>query len=293
MAKQNGSLVKYQPYTLEEAEADKKEIDQAGGSNVFAKVVVGKNKYRVLPPPPGAKRPDGKPATWRRVTHVHYVDVPGVGRAQIVCPRLEAKRACVLCAEEKRIFQHSDKLEAEGKLVAAEADRKRAKKLRAKRRAYANVIDRNHPENGPMVLGMSSTVEDGLVKIRQDEDEGGDFTNPGPDGFDVLVMREGTGEFDTRYEVKRSKNNSPLHEDAEQASAWIANQHNLERYCRVHSDEDIEKILRGEKPGGDDDERPRGKSKPQRTIADDIEDAEVVKDDEDAGDEGDETVTID
>lgn len=267
-AKQTEEIVKYAPYTLEDAEEDKRDIENTGGTNIFAKLKEGKNKFRFLPPLPGRK--------WRRVTFVHYIDIPGGDRASIVCPRIEAKRACVICEKEKHLWEHSDELESKGKVAAAEADRKVAKKLRAKRRAYANVIDRNNPESGPMVLGFGTMIEESLVELRKDEEEGGDFTNPGPEGFDIIINRSGTGQFDTKYETKRSKVECALAEDVQQLNTWIKNQHNLERFCKVMSDSDIAKVLRGEKPGDDDeDEAPRKPNSQQRTVQSAVDDAEI------------------
>ena len=103
--------------------------------------------------------------------------------------------------------------------------RKKAKKIKAKRRCYANVIDRANPENGPLVVGFGQTVEEALVEMRKDEEDGGNFLHP-VDGFDIKIARKGTTQFDTEYEVIKSTE-CPLSEDVAQVNEWIKGQHNL------------------------------------------------------------------
>ncbi len=254
MAKTSESLVAYGDFTLEDAEADTKDMEQGGGGNIFVKFKVGKTKLRFIPPLPERK--------WRRVTYVHYVDIPGGDRAIIVCPRYEKKERCILCEMEKQLWERTDANEAKNKLGPAEADRKKAKKIKAKRRCYANVIDRANPENGPMVVGFGQTVEEALVEMRKDEEDGGNFLHP-VDGFDIKIARKGTTQLDTEYEVIKSTE-CPLSEDVAQVNEWIKGQHNLERFCKTYSNKDIEKILKGEKPGDDDDDDDEDKPAPKK-----------------------------
>lgn len=221
------SLQKYGGFDLDEAAEDEKELAASGGANAFLKLNPGKTKVRFIPPLPGKK--------WRRVSHVHYVDIPGAGRASFPCPKLEAKRACRLCSQAQKLLATGN-----------EIDEKKGKKLLPQRRCYATVVDRNDPESGARILAFGRTIEQQLIEIRKDEDEGGDFVNP-IDGIDITIIRKGTGALDTRYTVRPGKR-QPLDEDAAAMNELIATQPNLEKWCRVPSDEEIDAILKGEDP---------------------------------------------
>lgn len=288
------SLVKYQPFTIDQAEEQHGKAEAAGGGNKFAEIKEGKNKYRFLPALAGK--------TWCVAAMVHYVDLPGDKRANFNCPRTVGRR-CVMCERSEQLFAEADSLEAKGKVGAAEKTRDEAKGMRAKRRVYANVIDRSCPQNGPLVLGFGGgvyrgpvkSVEETILAIRRDREDGGDFTDPGPNGFDIVIEREGTG-MRSRYTVKRARHDSPLSEDAAEANAWIANQNALERFCRVLSDKEIEAKLRGE-DSDDEDDRPQrrngGQQARRSTVEDDaVKDAEVVDVDDDAP-KGDQEIEID
>lgn len=291
------SLVKYEPFSIEKAEEQHATAESSGGGNKFAELKEGKNKYRFLPALAGK--------TWCVAVMVHYVDLPGNKRKSINCPRTVGRR-CVICERVEQLFASADAQEAKGKIGAAEKDRDEAKAMRAKRRCYANVVDRNAPQNGPMVLGFSGgvyrgpvkSIEESLLAIRKDREDGGDFTDPGPEGFDIVIEREGTGARDTRYTVKRARHESPLSEDAAETNAWIKNQNALERFCRVLTDKEIEATLRGEDVDDEDEDKPRRGAEPQRaakrsTVEDDaIKDAEIEADD-DGAPQGDEEIEID
>ena len=238
------SVAKYGGFDLEEAEAAAKELKEGGGGGqAFLKLDVGKTRIRWIPPLPGKK--------WRRVVNVHYVDIPGAGRASFNCPRLEAKRACRLCSQAQKLMATGN-----------EAHEKKGKKLLPQRRCYAAVINRSAPEQGPIIFAFGRMVEQQLIELRQDNDEGGDFVDP-IEGFDISITRTGTGQFDTRYVVRAGKR-VPLTEDTEQMHEWIEGQPNLEKWCKVLSDEEIDAILRGEDPrdakrrrDDDDEDEPR------------------------------------
>jgi hypothetical protein len=141
-------------------------------------------------------------------------------------------------------------------------------------------------------------IEDQFIEIRQDEDDGGNFSHP-VQGFDLKISRKGEGQNDTEYKVTASGTRpSPLSADADQMEDWISNQPDLSRFLRVLSDEAIERKLNGEEGGRDsDDETPRSrrdnavdasgaktgrssaKAKPSRTVDTEIEDADIVIED--------------
>ncbi len=253
------SVVKYGGFDLDEADEAEKELKASGTGNAFLKLEVGKTRIRFIPPLPGKK--------WRRATAVHYVDVPGAGRVSFVCPRIEAKQPCIVCKKSQQLLATGN-----------EVDEKKGKKIAAQRRCFASVIDRGDPEAGPRILAFSRTIEEQLIEIRKDTEDGGDFVDP-INGVDIVILRTGTGQFDTRYKVQAGKQ-VPISTDAKQMNEWISTQPNLDKYARVQSAEDIAALLRGEKPeprgGGqkpdpdeDEDDVPAAKAKPKgKRVAD-------------------------
>lgn len=263
MAKdKSSSLVKYEDYTIEDAQHDAEDIAASRGSKTLVKLKQGKNRVRFIPALPGK--------SWKRVTYEHWVSVPGLGDVRFTCPLFEAKKKCRACDMEKKLLGS-----------AKEADQARAKRFKAGRRVYANVIMRDNEAQGPVVLPFGIQVEKALTELRADEDIGGNFIHP-VEGFDILILKSGEG-METRYAVHPADKgrSCPLHDDGKTTNEWIASQHDLEKLVKVYTDEDIEKILNGEKPaawggGGRDSGKPKGKS-----VVDEIdEDEETDEDDE-------------
>lgn len=294
MAK-GSSLVKYGDFSEEDAAEEAQELDKSGGSKVVLKLEPGKKVLRFIPPPPGKK--------WKRVVYVHYIDVPGVGRVSFNCPRHESKKYCIACEREQRL-----------RATGNERDEKKAMSIMAKRQCFANVIDRADEAFGPHVLRFGKMIEKQLIELRQDEDMGGNFIDP-VKGIDVAIITKGS-KMSTEYKVVAANKAKllPLADDVTQMNAWIEGQHNLEKYAKILSADDIEKLLKGEKierrDSSDDeeeDERPARSSKrdsddeetdeedaaprrpaaskpakkPKRTVDEEIEDIVIVDDDDD------------
>jgi hypothetical protein len=249
---ENTNLVKYGSYELDDAEHDKAEL--AGGGNKHAKIKVGENVFRFLPPLPGKKV--------FKITSRHAVTPPGGDTVYFDCPRRVANRPCPICEKANQLANSGNPLDAE-----------RAKGLWPSRRVYANVIDRSDEDAGPKVLPLTKTSHEELIALREDPDCGGDFTNP-VTGYDIKITREGTGKKDTRYKV-RPRKVSPLGTDA-QINAWIEAQHNLDAEITIMTPEEIKAKLSGEddapaakQPGrgrvvdADEPRQPKG-----RTVAD-------------------------
>lgn len=214
------NIVKWGSYDAETAQEEKSQMDSS--STEFFKVKVGKSVVRFLPPPLGKKSPF-------RVVWTHYINLPGSkDPISFACPMREANRSCPVCQK------------AEGfKRSGNDADFKKALDLFPKRRVYANIVDREHPEKGVQVFGFGKTIHEALAKIRADEDAGGDFTNPDT-GFDIIVEREGTGKNDTNYTVMAARKQSKLGD-----YELISQQHDLERFAKVLSEEEILTKLSG------------------------------------------------
>lgn len=261
MSKKQTSLVKYGDFTAEEAEEEEKQLKDARGPSVFMDMKQpGKYRLRFLPPINDKK--------WKRVTAVHYIDIPGGDRVSFVCPKMEKNAKCRVCNTALKYLESDNQI-----------DQQKGKNLSAKRRVMANVIDRNNEDEGPKIFAFGIMVEKQLIELRKDAEVGGNFVDP-INGFDVVIVRSGTGARDTEYKVHKGKE-KPLTDDAKQMKEWIEGQHNLDRRVKVYGDEDIERILNGEKPLGDDtDEEEEKPAKKARSIDQEIDDEDDELDDE-------------
>lgn len=215
------SLVKYGTFDLAELEKQNSKIENtgsSGGAN-FTKLVEGRNRLRFLPPLAGEKTPF-------KVVSEHYITAKNGQGVSFACPRAE-QMPCPACDEFFRLKKSSNPLDQED-----------AYKYRVRTKVYANVIDRNKPD-GVKILTFPKTVWSGLMRIAKDSEEGGDFTNPTDEGFDIIITREGTGKLDTTYAVNAARSASPLAEDATQIDEIINSQYDLEKYTRIPSLDEV------------------------------------------------------
>lgn len=187
------NIVKYAGLTVEALDQADQQVDAIAGGD-FESIEVGENVFRFLPVPEGKGQAI-------RVTAMHYIDaIPGMNRIIVfACPRVELKAPCIACAKSEELMKTGNPL-----------DRERAYRISAQLRVYANVINRKKPEAGPRVLAFGKMIWEALKAIRKNPRMGGDFTDPSQNGFDIVIMREGTGMNDTRYTCTPDRNNSPL-----------------------------------------------------------------------------------
>lgn len=263
MAKPAGtSLVKYAEYDDNEAAEDAKEAASGSGGKVL-KFKVGKTTMRPVPSLPGKRL--------KLMTHQHAVDVPGVGTVFLNCAKLMRKQECAVCKVEAKLMATKNS-----------KDEARARKLRARPRFYMNVIVRGEEELGVRVAVFGKQINDQLVEIRQDVDEGGNYAHP-VTGFDLIVRRKGTGQNDTEYTVTASKTRPKvLHEDATVMNEWIEGQNDLERYARVFTLSQQEAKLRGEDiDDEEDDEEKKPTKRASKSVDEDVDDGVLVADDDD------------
>lgn len=269
-----GALVNYGSYEEEAAEQEKEDLASSGAE--FMKLKVGRNTVRVLPPPPGKRSP------FRQV-YQHFIEMPG-GAKSVICARLEAKKPCAVC-------QQVDKLR-QSKL---DVDQKAANDLYARRRVFANVIDRSAPDAGPKVLGFGKQVHEQLVALRTDPDAGGDYCHP-EHGFDIIIERTGTGKNDTKYTVFPSRKQSPLAKTVDKMQEWIDTQSNLDAFAKLPPIEEVRALLAGDEAAEEEEEEekprrpapkaaakaaPAAAGKKRRTAEDDVIDVEAEEVDED------------
>ena len=224
VAEAGGEIVQWGGVDLSAAREQAEEVGASDGGE-FLKLSVGKNVVRFLPPVAGAK-------TCFVIVHEHYIDVPGAkGPVVSACPRMMAKQPCVVCSRVAELNGSGNP-----------ADRDAAYRMRAQKRIYSNVIDRKRPEMGPVILGYGKQIFDQLMGILEDEDAGGDFTNPTDGGCDIVIERVGTSKDDTKYTVRCSRKNSALGD-----MAWIGQQQDiLAKVGQAKATEDLQKYLRGE-----------------------------------------------
>jgi hypothetical protein len=219
------NLTKYGEWGDDAAKQDA--AASTAGSKAFLKLVEGDNVMRFLPPKIGRPSPFA-------VTYSHYVELPTGDKVSFNCPRMMAKRSCIVCAK-------GDQLRSS----RSAADQKAGKRLFPRLRVYANVIDRNAEEKGVQILAFGKGVMEDLTGIRQNPRKGGNFTHP-ETGRDIIIGRKGTGQFDTEYDVAPDIQASPLHHDPGQADEWLEMAYDLDQFLTVLSDEEIRAKVRGE-----------------------------------------------
>ena len=224
----NTNLMNYGKYS---PEAAKQEQSQLASGGKFMKLKEGKNVVRFMPPMQGRNTPFV-------VVHEHTFKVPGTDETvSFTCPRVMARRSCPSCMEGDRRSKSGDR-----------ADYESAKGFFPRGRVYAAVIDREHPEAGPQVLGMPKTLHTQLVELLNDAADGGDFTDPTEDGVDVIIQRVGT-QLDTKYSVRTAKKASPLapnasgQQDVALANEWLAAVPDLESRKRVLTDDELRALF--------------------------------------------------
>lgn len=221
------NLVKYQKWEPETVEEERKALDASGSE--FMKLKVGKNIVRFMPPRLGTRTP--LVLVWQ-----HYIEVPGEERPIVfACPRMMLKpaRLCAVCTKADELMASQN-----------QADRDLGFKMKHKQRVFANVIDRTNPEAGPRVLGFGKTIYDELLALRENEDIGGDYTDPGDDGFDIVITRKGTSRTDTEYSVGPHMENRQVKTSSIGDESWLELMHDLSKYARVPSVEELAKMLK-------------------------------------------------
>jgi len=221
-------LQKWGDYDLDTAAEEQEQLDKEGSAG-FMKLTVGKNVVRILPPAAGKKTPF-------QVVYQHYVDLPDGGRYSFACPRMMAKEHCPVCNEAAGLARSKNS-----------EDSKRARDLMPKRRVFAVVLNRKDESAGPQILGFGKQIHEALIQLRRDEDMGGNYTHP-IKGIDVIIDRQGTGKFDTKYTVNLARKPRPIVDDAALLDELRLQMPDLSMLARVPSAEEITAKMNGEEP---------------------------------------------
>jgi hypothetical protein len=206
------NLVRYSGFSAEEFEKETERVKSLSGA-AFMRWAEGENVVRLLPSPAAAGRAP------MRTTNQHFVkNVPGLPNKvfSFACPRTELRQPCLVCAKVEALTRSNNPL-----------DKKLAEDIAAKPITYVNLIDRNAEDLGPRTIGLTGGQLKQLKAIRINPRLGGDFFNPNDDGFDLIVLREGSG-LQTKYTIAADRNRSPLSRDVDQINDWIENQPDLE-----------------------------------------------------------------
>lgn len=217
--------LKFNDYEMEVAQAELAEAEASGGAG-FWKPEKGTNVVRIIPATGTMKSP-------LRVTYQHSFNLPDGSFRSVICAKMEAKKPCVVCQRVDELRQSQSK-----------DDQEVAKKLWAKRRVFANIIDRNKEEDGPKVWGFGKQIHEQLMALRTDTKGGGNYAHP-VTGFDIIIKRKGEG-LTTEYTVLPDRETTPLGPSDEVMQEWIDTQHNLNNFVRLTGDEEIYGYLDGE-----------------------------------------------
>lgn len=253
------NLAKYEKWAPEQIEEEQQALEL---ESEFVKIKVGRTVMRILPPRPGSRSPFTK-------VYQHYLDVPGLqSSVSFACPRLNGNaRPCMVCTK-------ADQLRATGN----PKDYAMAGDIRASKRVYANVILRAFEEAGPRIYAFGKGIHEDLMSFAHDP-EYGDFSDPGPEGYDIVIDRKGTGKNDTKYKLKAARNCTPLSGDPQLMENWLTMMHDLSRFKALKSDEELEELLGGWL-GVSGHKKARSTGGSSRRAADDVMEAEFVDDDE-------------
>jgi hypothetical protein len=246
------NIAKYAAYDMGATEEEEEKLNESGGGAFMKMAREGTYTVRFLPPPVGRNSPFV-------MVHQHFVEKDDGSKAVFGCPRMMNKPAefCPVC-------ERADKMKASGD----KADFEAAKKLFPSFRVFANVINRDDEELGVQILGFGKMIHKELIALRRDTKEGGDFTNPEEDGFDILITRKGLTMTNTKYSVRPARNSTPLGN-----MEWIESQPDLSRYATPKTAEEIYSELgwRQEVRGTTVSRKPVEKAAKPRRATDDMD----------------------
>ena len=262
MAKQT-NLIAYGSYTAKDIQKDRADISRAKGTGEFHKLTPGKHVLRILPAQAGLK-----PFV---IVAEHYVTVPGRDKKLVfTCPRVQTKgkQSCPACDEH-----------AELRRSANLDDRARAEDLEPSVTIYCNVIDRREEDGDPKILRLPQSLHDELMQYLEDEEEPIDFLHP-LEGYDIIIVRKGTGRESTKYNMRLAARPSPIAEEIEDINMLISSQHDLEKKKEIKGSKELARLMSGEKPGGSRQLSSGRRGKPRHQRSDDDESKPPVVDGE-------------
>ena len=209
-----------------EAEEDaRKEKEKGGAKRSYLKFADGDSHIiRILPPKKGLEKFDPY-----RELDSHWGLGPQ-GRERVLCPRsYKVPQTCPICDELDLMFP---KKKAGDEAATAFVDR-----FKLKHRFMYQVIVRGQEDLGPQLWEVSHETHTKMRGLFLDPDYGFALIEPGDEGFDIKVTREGL-RTDTNYMVVPRRLPCPLAEEPEVASKWLDDMLDLDLYDRVEFDTD-------------------------------------------------------
>jgi hypothetical protein len=152
------------------------------------------------------------PATFEDAQHwgldVYLHSGIGPDNSTYLCPKHMYNEKCPICEEQKR--------------ATAYGDEDYAKSINAYFKVLVWAIDRNHEDEGPLLLALPKTVDKALVSLSIDKKTKEIFDPTDIDeGYDFSFDRTGKG-MKTKYEgFQLARRPSPLSDDPDQAQEWL------------------------------------------------------------------------
>lgn len=207
---------------------------QSGGYNAeYDKLQQGKNVRRVL-------WPKGDSDSFYAEGYLHF-GVGPEGKSVATCPKTwGSKEPCPICEYVEQLQKSKNK-----------DDKKLAEDIKAKRRIYINVLNRDDDDDDtPKVLPIGVTILKGLLETICDADYG-DITDP-EDGRDVTITRKGQG-LKTEYTVL-PKPKSSVASESKTAEELENEMPDLEHLFVRKSYDELQAILTGDDDDEDTDE---------------------------------------
>jgi hypothetical protein len=249
----------------------------------FLNLKDGRNVVRILPPREGSD-------VFYEEVWVHY----GVGKnaqnkngTMVVCPKTQDENTpCPVCELADELRKLSKKRE--------DSYDKQSRSFRRKKRVYYNAISRDEDlsvyekneegkwintetgeEESPVkVLGTGIGIFKDILSLIVDP-EYGDITDP-EEGLDLIITKTGSGQFNTKYDVKTVRKESPIGFDE-----WEECLHDLSQLAKPRSYDEILALMQGEESeqGEDTEDGELGNEEPQEELnSDDNSDADSLQD---------------
>lgn len=201
------------------------ENSSRGYNAEYDSLQAGKNVRRVL-------WPKGDSDSFYSEGYLHF-GLGDNGKTVVTCPKtFNSKEKCPICEYVEGLQKSKNK-----------DDKKLADDIKAKRRIFINVINRDDDEDEtPKVLPIGVTILKGLLETICDADYG-DITDY-EDGRDVTITRKGKG-LQTEYTVL-PKPNASVASDTKTLEELEDEMADLDKLFMKKSYEELEAILNGE-----------------------------------------------
>ena len=228
---------------------------ERGGNAQYDKLVQGKNVRRLL-------WPKGDKESFYSEGYVHF-GLGEDGKTMVTCPKtFDSHNRCPVCEYVEQLQKSKDK-----------DDKKMADDIKARRRIYVNVINRDSDdeEDTPKVLPIGVTILKGLLDIICDPDYG-DITDYN-EGRDLTIKRTGQG-LKTEYSVIAKPNTSVASESMSEEELE-EKMPDLDAMFREKTYEELEDILNGGDGSTEEDDDEEESDEDEELEYDDMELSEL------------------